>query len=135
MDQGLRYPTTEELLEQTGEAVMAALPFATSLLCHADEALAAIGGPAAQATLLARAEQIAVRGHTAESDDDLPIGKLGRDAKSYLSAALDVIDGTLEHRNLAVGRRRLARAAALCLAEYDRLTRFEAAATKRGRAA
>lgn len=129
---GLAYPSTEELLDETASHAMQALPRDRALVRLAHEALMALTGEAARAVLAARADQIAARGHTAERDDELPQGFLAGEARVHCSMAFDVIAGSIERRNLAVGKRRLARAAALCMAEYDRLTRLEAAAAREG---
>jgi len=66
-----------------------------------------------------RLEQMVKHGHTLEGDLDLPIGWLANDARIRLQSALDVINAGPERRNLPVARRRVATAAALCLAALD----------------
>ncbi|HVM38311.1 MAG TPA: hypothetical protein VM265_07995 [Sphingomicrobium sp.] len=83
------------------------------------ELLAALQGPAVRSVLELRLEQMVKHGHTLEGDLDLPIGWLANDARIRLQSALDVINAGPERRNLPVARRRVATAAALCLAALD----------------
>lgn len=88
----------------------------------APELVAALRGPAMRAVLEQRIEQIAKHGHTADSDGDLPLGWLPKEVSDYSVIARQCIaDGP--HRNLARGRRSLAKTAALCLAAIDRIDR------------
>jgi hypothetical protein len=105
--------------EEVGLHAILAVPEAR--LEQAEEIMAALQGSAVRAVLEARVEQIAKHGHGREHDAMLPIGALPRRAKEMAQMASEVIDATVEQRNLDVARRRLARTAALCLAAIDRL--------------
>ena len=104
--------------EGAGQALLA-VP--ETKLGEADEILAALQGPAVRAVLTARVEQFTLHGHYREHDAMLPIGALPRRAREMAQMASEVIDATVEQRNLEVAKRRLARTAALCLAAIDRL--------------
>lgn len=78
-------------------------------------------GPALQAAIAARLQQVVRHGHDAEADAMLALDALPLRAREYLAAALEQIRGHHTERNLPVARKNLARTAALCLAAYDRL--------------
>ena len=88
-------------------------------LARTAELLAALQGPAVRSVLELRLEQMVKHGHTLEGDLDLPHGWLANDARIRLQSALDLINAGPERRNLPVARRRVAAAAALCLAAID----------------
>ncbi len=90
-------------------------------IAQADELMAAVQGPAVRAAIEARVEQIVKHGHDREYDSMLAIGHLPRVARGLILDAMDLIDGTVERRNLPVAMRRLARASAVCMAAIDRL--------------
>lgn len=89
-------------------------------MARVGELLAAIQGPALRAVLDARIEQIVKHGHDAEHDQMQPIGQLPKLARETAAMAMDTLGGD-ERRNIPVARRRLARAAAICMAAIDRL--------------
>jgi hypothetical protein len=109
------------LIVQDGldEAVQSLFSAADVPLVRADELRAAVTGPALKSVLEIRIEQMVKHGHTLELDLDLPLGWLVNDALQRLRAALDVINGGPDRRNLKVARRRVATAAALLLAGID----------------
>jgi hypothetical protein len=88
---------------------------------RAAELARALSGPAARLVGEMRLEQILKFGHDAENDSMLPIDRLPWLARERMVRAMDLIRATGEGRNLAVARKDLARAAAMCLAAIDRL--------------
>lgn len=88
---------------------------------YLDEIANAIRGPAMQATIDMRIEQIVRHGHDSEHDAMLPIDRLARDAAGRFAAAVDHMSGAGERRDLAAARRVLVRAAAIGLAAIDRI--------------
>lgn len=108
----------DEAVEEAAQTIFSA---ADVPLARAGELLAAIQGPAMRAVMEMRIEQIVKHGHTAEGDRMLPISLLPDEARKMAAAACDLIVATGERRNLPVARKRLARAAALCMAAIDRL--------------
>lgn len=109
-----------------GEAADAVSP----LIGMLDDVANAIRGPAVQAAIEARIEQIVRYGHDSEHDAMQPIDELPRLARKHLSEASERIAGLGEKRHLPAARRSLARAAALCLAAMDRLDAAQAAEAK-----
>jgi hypothetical protein len=90
-------------------------------LARTDELLAAIAGSAVKAVLEARIEQILKHGHSPEADAELTLKYLPHHARSMIIDAVDLLQESGPHRNLVVGRRRLAKAAAMLLAAIDRV--------------
>ncbi len=86
-----------------------------------DEIANAIRGPAVQAAIDARIEQIVRYGHDATHDADLSIDYLPRQARERLLHAHDQLTGSDGKQNLPAARKNIARAAAICLAAIDRL--------------
>jgi hypothetical protein len=109
-----------DLHEIARDAAIQALGATDAPLGRADELAAAVSGEALRAVVAARVEQIVRHGHAAEGDAMLPLGYLTGEALRRLQAGRDVIVHG-DRQNLAVGRRRLAAVAALCLAEIDRI--------------
>lgn len=109
-----------------GEAADAVSP----LIGMIDDVANAIRGPAVQAAIEARIEQIMRYGHDSEHDGMLAIGALPDLARQQLVMSIERIAGTAEIRQLPAARKSLARAAALCLAAIDRLDAAMAAETK-----
>lgn len=84
-------------------------------------ALEELFGPALEATLEARMEQIRA-GHDSEADDSQPTARLLAVADRYIASTLELV-GPGCYRNLPVAEKRIARAAAVLLATYDRVRR------------
>lgn len=97
---------------------------------YLDDIANAIRGPAVEAAIDARIEQILRFGHDSERDSMLPIGELPQLARKHVSEAIERISATGEKRHLPGARKSLARAAALCLAAIDRLGLATAAEAK-----
>lgn len=113
-------PGTHAIVDQAVEEAAQNLFAAADLpLARSGELLAALQGPAVRAVLEARIEQIVKHGHDATHDADLPIGWLPRHAREMMQMALDCLHPVKP--DLPVARRRVARAAALCLAAIDRI--------------
>lgn len=89
-------------------------------LASTEELLAAISGPALNAVLEARIEQIVKHGHTPAQDAAMPLKVLPHHARSMILDATDLMDPGCR-RNLTVARRRIAKAAAMLLAAIDRI--------------
>ena len=106
----------EAALEQAGQTIFSA---ADVPLARADELAAIVTGAAVKAVLEARIAQVVKHGHTPAADAAWPLRKLPADARSMLVAGMDLMEGP--HRNLVVGRRRFAKAAAMLLAAIDRV--------------
>lgn len=130
-------PESDDLIRGAIERALAAAREALLLehaalaqvpLVKADELLAALTGPAAEAVLAARFDQIVTRGHDAESDDMLPLCWLPKKAQEFAAISVDRLGGIDPQRNLVKGRQRLAETSALAMASIDRLDR----ATKGG---
>ena len=98
---------------------------------YLDELANAIRGPAVQAAIDMRIEQIVRYGHDAEHDDMQAIDRLPHLARERLIAAIEQIAGTGERQHLAAARNNLARTAAMCMAAIDRLDRAIAAQAKK----
>lgn len=86
----------------------------------ASEIMDAIRGPSMRAVMEVRIDQIARHGHGTVSDGGLPLPWLPGRAIEYLTAGRDLTHPG-DKQNLAVAKRRLAIAAALCLAAMDRI--------------
>jgi hypothetical protein len=115
-------PGTGAIVEAAAEEVAQTLFSSADVpLARSDEMLAAIQGPTLKAVLAMRIEQILKHGHTAENDLMLPILWLPKQAKDQALAATEAIGVTGNGRDLALAKRRLARAAALCMAAIDRI--------------
>jgi hypothetical protein len=97
---------------------------------YLDEIANAIRGPAVQAAIDMRIEQIVRYGHDSEHDDMQPLFHLPRQARERLIAAIEQIEGTGEKRQLPAARKNLARVAAMCMAAIDRLDRATVAEAK-----
>jgi hypothetical protein len=115
MPEGTR-AIVDDALDEAAQTLFSA---ADVPLARAGELLAAISGPAVKAVLEARIEQIVKHGHSVEADAGLTLKYLPHNARSMILDASDLLDG--QHRNLVVGRRRLAKAAAMLLAAIDRV--------------
>lgn len=103
---------------------------ASPLIGLMDDVANAIRGPAVQAAIEARIEQVVRYGHDSEHDAMQPIGALPELARKELVMTAERISGLGERRQLAAARKSLARAAALCLAAMDRLDSAIAAEAK-----
>ena len=101
-------------VEEAGQTLFTAVDVP---LARSDELLLAVQGKAVRAVLEMRIEQMVKHGHTIEGDLDLPLFWLPREARESLCAAGDSLVGA--KRNLVLARRRIVRAAALCLAAID----------------
>jgi hypothetical protein len=88
-------------------------------LASAEELRALVTGPAVRAVLEARIEQVVKHGHTPAKDAELPIKHLPAHARSMIVDTLDLLEGP--RRNLVVGKKRLAKAAAMLLAAIGRV--------------
>lgn len=84
-------------------------------------ALEELFGPALEAVIEARIEQIAA-GHDSDADDCQPTARLLAVADRYIASSLELV-GPGIYRNLPVAEKRIARAAAVLLATYDRVRR------------
>lgn len=84
-------------------------------------ALEELFGPSLQATLDARLEQVKA-GHDSEADDAQPTERLLAVADRYIVNTRELV-GPGTYRNLPVAEKRIARAAAVLLAAYDRVRR------------
>lgn len=85
------------------------------------EALEELFGASLQATLEARMQQIRA-GHDSDADDAQPTERLLAVADRYIVSTLELV-GPGHYRNLPVAEKRIARAAAVLLAAYDRVRR------------
>lgn len=101
------------------EAAQSLFSVADVPLARADELLAALQGRAVRDVLQLRIEQMTKHGHDLLGDAQLPLGWLPNDARLRVTAALDLINGGPDRRNLPVARRRIATAAAILLAAID----------------
>ena len=88
---------------------------------YLDEIANANRGPAVQAAIDARIEQIVRYGHDAVHDADLAIDYLPRQARDRMLHAIEQLTGVSDKQNLPAARKNIARAAAICLAAIDRL--------------
>ncbi len=75
--------------------------------------------------LAERRRQIAEFGHDAEEDALLPIDHLARKAQGRVSDAIDRLRGLCAPQDLTIARRKLVIAAALILAQLDRIDAIE----------
>lgn len=107
--------------EAIDEAAQSLFSAADVPLARTDEILALIQGRAVREVLEQRITQVVKFGHTRDGDASLPSGWLPNDAKNDLIGALDLINGGPDRRDLPRARKRIIRAAALCLAALDRL--------------
>lgn len=80
-------------------------------------------GSAALAVLLERQRQVDRFGHHPQADDALPESHLLREAHVRLLMAADLVMGRPDAPTLLRARTKTVQAAALCLAEIDRLDR------------
>lgn len=80
-------------------------------------------GSAALAVLLERQRQVDRFGHHPQADDALPDSHLLREAHVRLLMAADLVMGRPEAATLLRARTKTIQAAALCLAQIDRLDR------------
>lgn len=110
-------PIIDSAIEEGAQTLFSA---ADVPLASTDQLLALIQGPAMRAVIEARIEQVVKHGHTPEGDADRPLRLLPNNARQMILDTLDLLDPG-GRQNLVVGRRRLARAAALLLAAIDRV--------------
>jgi hypothetical protein len=110
-----------DLAARSRDAAIQALGETNAPLGQADELVAAVTGPALKAVVVARVGLITAGGHTAETDDFLPIGWLPMEARQCFEA----IRGAMmeEPRDLAKVRKLLVDGAAFAFAAIDRLDR------------
>ena len=106
----------DQAVEEAGQTLFSS---ADVPLARADELLALLQGPAVRSVLETRVEQVVKHGHTLEGDLDMPTGWLANEAKADLVIALDLINAGPDRRDLPRARKRVARAAAMCLAALD----------------
>ena len=77
----------------------------------------------ALAVLAERLQQVIRYGHTAAADDTAPAGHLTHVAHVLLLDATDIVRRHPDPRDLERARRKTVQAAALCLAEIERIDR------------
>jgi hypothetical protein len=85
-----------------------------------DDRTTILEGPALASVIEARLAQID-HGHTSERDMDTVIDFLPRQARDFIVIAIDCIRADMSPQDLPRARKKLAQAAALCLAALDRL--------------
>lgn len=85
-----------------------------------DEIANAVAGPALRAAAAMRLEQVRL-GHSRESDSDLPLHWLAKEAKDRLQIAVDRTTGAGVGRDLARARLAALRGIGMALAYVDRL--------------
>jgi hypothetical protein len=104
-------------LEEAAQAIIQAdVP-----LAMVEELIAAVQSPAVADVLKARVRLIVDHGHTAASDDFLPIGWLPMEARKAFEDARDLMNA--EHRDLVEVRAKMVEGIAFGLAALDRLDR------------
>lgn len=80
--------------------------------------------PASVRDVLAeRFQQVTRYGHTGQADDESPRGHLPRTAHVFLVDACDIVSRKPNQAQLQRARRKTIQAAALCLAEIERIDR------------
>jgi len=111
-----RHPDQPAAMAAEGAALKAMMA-ADPPLERGAELARAVAGEALQAVVAERVRQIAVHGYTAEHDAALQRRQLPARARSMIIVAMD----RLSAGDLAVARRKLAKAAAVLMAAIDRL--------------
>lgn len=106
----------DQAVEDAGQTLFSA---ADVPLARADELLAILTGAAVRSVLETRVAQVVEHGHTLEGDLGMPTGWLVNEARADLALALDLINAGPARRDLPRARKRVARAAAMCLAAID----------------
>lgn len=93
-------------------------------------ALEELFGPSLEAVLDARLSQIRA-GHTSDADDMQPAAVLLDVAQRYVGSTRELVQHG-RYRDLRVAEKRIARAAAVLLATYDRVRREREAEEREG---
>lgn len=88
---------------------------------HPDAFRRVVECPHLGAVIRERVAQLDAHGHMPEADAELPLHALPHKALDYLQIALECTQGIRGQRDLPRARKKLAQAAALCLAALDRL--------------